>query len=220
MTKKPIFVSSDSGSDGASETIKDAAAQTRLYRDPAEAPASESHSTAPNPTRILGERPAITEPDSPESVTRLVDDQQTALASDVTRVISDEQDHSEHDALSTTHRSSTPVVGWLIVIDGPGRGTSVPFGAGMNSIGRRPDNGVVLDFGDEDITESAHAFIVYDEENKAFHVTHAGQQSVVRLNDQPLLEAKPIDDGGLLRLGQTTVRFCALCGPDFDWSDS
>ncbi len=220
MTKKPIFVSSDSGSDGASETIKDAAAPTRLYHDPAEAPASESHSTAPNPTRILGERPAVTEPDSPESVTRLVDEQQTALEADVTRLISDEQDPAEPATRSTTRLSSPPVVGWLVVVEGPGRGTSVPFGAGMNSIGRRSDNGVVLDFGDEDITESAHAFIVYDEENKAFHVTHAGQQSVVRLDDQPLLEAKPIDDGALLRLGQTTVRFCAFCGPDFDWSDS
>lgn len=220
MTKKPIFVSSDSGSDGASETTKDAAAPTRLYRDPAEAPASESHSTAPNPTRILGERPAVTEPDSPESVTRLVDDQQTPLEADVTRLISDEQDPAESATRSPARLSSTPVVGWLVVVEGPGRGTSVPFGTGMNSIGRRSDNGVVLDFGDEDITESAHAFIVYDEENKAFHVTHAGQQSVVRLNDQPLLEAKPIDDGALLRLGQTTVRFCALCGPDFDWSDS
>ncbi len=29
-----------------------------------------------------------------------------------------------------------PVVGWVVVIKGPGRGTSVPLGYGMNSIGR------------------------------------------------------------------------------------
>ena len=33
-------------------------------------------------------------------------------------------------------RSSDPVVGWLVVVAGPGRGSAVELGYGMNAVGR------------------------------------------------------------------------------------
>ncbi|CAN0604259.1 unnamed protein product, partial [Ectocarpus sp. 12 AP-2014] len=140
---------------------------------------------------------------------------------DVTRLVSPSPPIAaeRREGAQSEQEQTDPLVGWLVVVDGPGRGTGIPFGAGMNAIGRGVDNAVVLDFGDEDIAEGPHAYIVYDEENRSFHITHAGQNSVVRLDDQPLLEAKHIDNGAQVRIGQTTLRFSAFCGPDFDWSN-
>ncbi len=116
--------------------------------------------------------------------------------------------------------SILPVVGWLVVVAGPGRGAAVQLVTGMNSIGRGADNTAQVDFGDDTISREAHAYVIYDDENREFHVAHAGKTNLVRLNDAPVIENKPMFDGDTIRIGATTMRFVALCGPDFDWSDA
>lgn len=223
MAKKPTFVSpdeekDDTGKSDAGKPDAGSSAPTRLYRDPADGPLPDQRSVA-NPTRIVREHPTpppLNDSDSGATTRPLAKEHDV---SDVTRLVSPPQvtgDDKSENAQPKDHQI-VPLVGWLVVVDGPGRGTGIPFGAGMNAIGRGADNAVVLDFGDEEIADDPHAFIVYDEENRSFHITHAGQNSVVRLDDQPLLEAKQIDTGAELRIGQTTLRFTAFCGPGFDW---
>jgi hypothetical protein len=53
--------------------------------------------------------------------------------------------------------SKEPVVGWLVITSGPGRGQSLQLGYGMNSIGRNEAQRVSLDFGDEEISRENHA---------------------------------------------------------------
>ncbi len=113
-----------------------------------------------------------------------------------------------------------PVVGWLVVFKGPGRGKAVQLVNGMNSIGRGDDQAVQVDFGDESISRGTHAYVIYDDEERNFHVSHGGKQNLVRLNGKPVLNSEPLANGDNIRLGATTMRFCALCGPDFDWSDA
>ena len=115
---------------------------------------------------------------------------------------------------------SLPVVGWLVVYKGPGRGKAVSLVNGMNGIGRGEDQTVQVDFGDESISRDTHAYITYDDEERNFYVSHGGKQNVVRLNGRPVLNSEPLTDGDSIRMGATTMRFCALCGPDFDWSDA
>ncbi|MEO0384344.1 MAG: FHA domain-containing protein [Pseudomonadota bacterium] len=220
MAKKPTFVSPHVEKDDAGKPDAGSPAPTRLYRDPADGPSPDRGSVATNPTRIMSEQPApppLNDGDGGATTRLLVKEPDV---SDVTRLVSPLKAPGDDktEAMQSEDRLVAPVVGWLVVVDGPGRGTGIPFGAGMNAIGRGADNAVVLDFGDEDITDDPHAFIVYDEEKRSFHVTHAGQNSVVRLDDQPLLEAKHIDNGAHVRIGQTTLRFTAFCGSGFDWS--
>ena len=42
-----------------------------------------------------------------------------------------------------------PTVGWLVVVDGPGKGQVRRLGYGVNSLGRGGKSRVKLDFGDE-----------------------------------------------------------------------
>jgi hypothetical protein len=116
-------------------------------------------------------------------------------------------------------RSKFPV-GWAIVVEGPGRGECFSLEAGMNQMGRGEDQAVQLDFGDNAISRTNHAAIVYDPENHTFMVGHGGKSNIVRLNDEPLISNTPLSDGDKLRLGETTVMIKTLCSADFNWVDA
>ncbi|WP_224814341.1 FHA domain-containing protein [Hasllibacter sp. MH4015] len=113
-----------------------------------------------------------------------------------------------------------PVVGWLVVTEGPGRGASLPLVAGMNSIGRGKENAVQVDFGDATISRDPHAFVTYDAEARKFHLSHGGKTNIVYLNDAPVLASETLENGAQVRIGATHLRFVAFCGPDFDWADA
>lgn len=112
-----------------------------------------------------------------------------------------------------------PVVGWLVVTGGPGRGASRPVYHGMNSLGRASDQMIPLDLGDETISRDKHCFIIYDEEARKFYVQHGGKANLVRRNTEPVLEATELGAGDDLRVGATTLKFVPFCGPDFDWQE-
>lgn len=108
-------------------------------------------------------------------------------------------------------------VGWIVVIDGPGRGSSFSIFNGVSQIGRGEDQPVKLDFGDNSISRSNHAAVAYDSEQCAFFLGHGGKANLVRLNDKPVLSTEELASNDLIRIGETTLKFIALCGTDFDW---
>jgi hypothetical protein len=108
-------------------------------------------------------------------------------------------------------------VGWLVVIEGPGRGHAFPLRPGVSQIGRGEEQTVPLDFGDTAISREHHALVAYDDEERRFYVGHGGKANLVRLNGKPLLSTEPMQHGDVLRLGETTLMLAALCGPEFDW---
>ncbi|PJI86238.1 FHA domain-containing protein [Yoonia maricola] len=110
-------------------------------------------------------------------------------------------------------------VGWLVVAEGPGRGESFPLLAGMSQIGRGEDQAVQLDFGDNSISRTNHAAIVFDADTKEFLLGHGGKSNIVRLNDKPLISNETLKSGDSIRIGETVLRFAALCGKSFNWSD-
>jgi len=108
--------------------------------------------------------------------------------------------------------------GWIVIVDGPGRGHFFPLFTGVSTMGREDSQAVVLDFGDMTISRENHAAIAYDTEDNQFYVGHGGKSNIVRLNDRPLLSTEPLSHGDTLRLGETVLRFAAFCGADFDWA--
>ena len=111
-------------------------------------------------------------------------------------------------------------VGWLIIVNGPGRGTCFTLQNGVAQIGRGEDQAVRLDFGDNSISRANHAAVAYDAESRKFYLGHGGKANLVRLNNRPVLSTEELDTGNLIRIGETTLRFVALCGKDFDWTAS
>jgi predicted component of type VI protein secretion system len=117
-----------------------------------------------------------------------------------------------------TMRTKFPV-GWIVVAEGPGRGESFSLLSGMSQIGRGEDQAIQLDFGDNSISRTNHAAIVFDPEGKEFLLGHGGKSNIVRLNNKPLISNETLKTGDIIRIGETVLRFVALCDKSFNWSD-
>ncbi len=113
-----------------------------------------------------------------------------------------------------------PVVGFLIVVGGPGLGSFRPIFEGNNTLGRAASNRVPLDFGDDTISSEAQAYVRYDSNDRSFlFVPNLAKTNVVSVNDKKptgAVELKPMD---VITLGRTQVAFVAFCGAEFDWSE-
>ncbi|SMX50143.1 FHA domain-containing protein [Maliponia aquimaris] len=109
-------------------------------------------------------------------------------------------------------------IGWLVVVDGPGRGASFTLTAGLSTVGRDPGQTVSLDFGDATISRERHLCIAYDDEDNRAYVGHGGKANIVRLNDRPLLSTEDLNDGDTIRIGKTVLRFVAFCTGGFSWA--
>lgn len=112
----------------------------------------------------------------------------------------------------------SPVVGWLVIVDGPGRGHSLELGYGMNIVGRGPYNRVVLGFGDDLISEDDHFRIAYDAKHRSFHIVPGRGTNLVYVNESALLAPQPLPSPSSFTVGATSIRFVALCGPDWEWT--
>lgn len=113
--------------------------------------------------------------------------------------------------------SDEPVVGWLVVINGPGRGNARSIHYGMNSLGREISERIALNFGDTKISRNAHAFVVYDEKQQDFYIQHGGKSNLVRLNGAPVLTPSELNRGDRIELGNTELMFVPLCDESFNW---
>ena len=110
--------------------------------------------------------------------------------------------------------------GWIVVVEGPGRGASFTLQNGVSQIGRGEDQAVRLDFGDTSISRNNHAAVAYDDEQGKFFLGHGGKSNLVRLNGRPVLSTEEMSDGDQIRIGETTLKFVALCGEDFTWKST
>lgn len=123
----------------------------------------------------------------------------------------------ERDDAKTEHGYDRFPVGWIVLIDGPGRGASFTLQYGVSNIGRGVGQTVRLDFGDASISRENHAAIAYDDDLNAFFLGHGGKSNLVRLNGRPVLSTEELSNADLIRIGETTLRFVALCSAEFAW---
>tara|TARA_B100000678_G_C18186891_1_gene493577 strand:+ start:611 stop:1132 length:522 start_codon:yes stop_codon:yes gene_type:complete len=142
-----------------------------------------------------------------------------------------------------------PVVGWLVVTSGVGKGTHRPIGNGQNTVGRGEDARIKLVYGagyiaHEGATQAIdlsfeshydgeisriHFIILYDQESRRFYIQNAQNSTnltYLKGSDAPLMvptELKPFDR---IRAGKTELMFVPLCHPGdddrpgFDWKDT
>jgi hypothetical protein len=113
-----------------------------------------------------------------------------------------------------------PVVGWLVVIAGPGKGNSRPVHNGNNAIGRSPRQRIPLDFGDDAISSEDQAYLRYDPSDRTFLlIPNLAKANLVSINDKRPTSAVTLSAGDVIGMGRTKLLFAPLCGPHFDWSD-
>jgi len=134
---------------------------------------------------------------------------------DITRVLVETTAAGE---ASSNEILDDPIAGFLVVIEGPGRGSVSTVGYGINSIGRDASQRIALEFGDQQISRKAHCLITFDAVTSKFYVQAGEGRNLVYLNDEPVLAPTELVSGNHLRLGGTVLRFVPLCGDGFSWT--
>ncbi len=178
--------------------------------DPVKVRPTAPSPTAPSPTAPSPTAPSPTAP-SPTAPTAPSPTAPSPTAPSAARPAAS----SANESLNAL---SSPVVGWLAIIAGPGRGEVLRLGYGVNDIGSGPSARVRLNFGDPAIAPENHAAILYTTRSRRFYLAQSAD-SETRLNGQPVWESVELTGGDTMEFGQTQVRFVPLCGPGFDWRD-
>lgn len=111
-----------------------------------------------------------------------------------------------------------PVVGWLVVVAGPGVGRSVEITSGVNSIGRGTGEQLRLNFGDSEIHRERHAVVIYDPKSRRFFIKAGDVRNLTYVDEQLLLEPTELKGGEAIIIGQTRLSFVPFCGPAFGWT--
>ena len=115
---------------------------------------------------------------------------------------------------------SDPVVGWLVIIGGPGLGAFRPIFEGNNAIGRGKEQRIALDFGDTTISSEEQAYIRYDSMDRSFlFVPNLSKTNIVAINDKKPAGAVKLELMDVITMGRTQLAFVAFCGEEFDWSE-
>jgi hypothetical protein len=115
---------------------------------------------------------------------------------------------------------SDPVVGWLVVVGGPGLGAYRPVFEGNNTVGRAATNRIALDFGDEAISAEEQAYLRYDSSDRTFLlVPNMSKTNIVSVNNTKPTAAVELKAMDVVTMGRTQLVFMPFCGPDFDWSE-
>lgn len=124
------------------------------------------------------------------------------------------------DTTATAQSDMLPVVGWLVIIEGPGRGRDFRLIQGENTIGRGDDMDVCLNLGDDSddtVSREAHAVVVYDNFANEFFIERGNSRNLPLLNGATIRRDQNLNAGDIVQLGSTKLRFVTLCDADFTW---
>lgn len=108
-----------------------------------------------------------------------------------------------------------PVVGWLVCVEGPARGTDYRLHAGYNYIGR--ESGDVRIRGDQQISRQNHAMVAYDSGEHLYFVGPSAGRNLIKVNGHAVLQAVEIKNYDTISIGTTKLIFVGLCGEQFSW---
>lgn len=111
-----------------------------------------------------------------------------------------------------------PVVGWLVCVEGPDRGSSFEIHNENNYLGRSPSMDINIP-GDKSISRDKPVVITYDNRLRSFFCGFLSGKALVRLNNIPLLSTTQLNRGDILEIGHTKLMFVPFCGEEFDWED-
>lgn len=113
-----------------------------------------------------------------------------------------------------------PVVGWLVIVGGPGLGAYRPIFEGNNTVGRGPNQRISIDFGDDAISTEEQAYIRYDSAERSFlFVPNLAKTNVVSVNSKKPTAAVTLSGMDVIVMGRTQLVFVPFCGPEFDWGE-
>lgn len=111
-----------------------------------------------------------------------------------------------------------PVVGWLVCVEGPGKGRDYRLVNRINTIGRDDSNDVALT-GDQSISQKNNAKLGYDPRHNVFTLIPGDGKNMSYLNDQPLYSPMVLNPYDVIEMGDYKLVFIPLCSDRFRWPE-
>lgn len=111
---------------------------------------------------------------------------------------------------------TTPVVGWVICIEGPEAGRDYRVYGKRNTVGRNDGMDISVKK-DMAISGDTHAWLNYDYKHNTFRLAPGNSDNYTYVNDEPLDNAITLKPYDLIEMGESKFVFIPLCGPRFDW---
>lgn len=118
---------------------------------------------------------------------------------------------------STPAGAPSPVVGWLVALDGPCRGTDYRIHVGYNYIGR--NSGDICIHGDATISGERDSSVTYVPQTRGFYIAHELGKNPLLLNGKPVIREAELKNYDRITVGTTQLIFVGLSGEQFDWSE-
>lgn len=114
--------------------------------------------------------------------------------------------------------AQTPVVGWLVCIDGPEKGKDYRLLDKQNTVGRSKTMDVYIS---EDLTISReqHARVAYDPRHNNFTLIPAESTNNIYVNDEPVYVAVKLHAFDCIEFGASKFILVPLCCDRFTWQD-
>lgn len=183
---------------GAGPSAAEAARDAKITISLAGAKDRPAETDAPPTTRVVRAGPATKESDAPARTQLMRGKQQ----------------------ITRGNFQQDPVVGWLVIVGGPGLGAFRPIFEGNNTIGRSSEQRIPLDFGDTGISSEEQAYIRYDSIERSFlFVPNLSKTNVVSINNKRPTGAVELSGMDVITMGRTQLVFVPFCGSEFDWAE-
>lgn len=179
---------------------------------PAQDAAREARAGMPNIPPLVRAEVEVAEDAAP--TTRVVRPQPRAASPERTQVLRGKP------KVAVGAFDQDPVVGWLVIIGGPGLGSFRPVFEGNNTIGRSASQRIPIDFGDDAISSEEQAYLRYDSAERGFlFVPNLAKTNIVSVNGKRPTAAVPLVAMDVIAMGRTQLVFVPFCGAEFDWSE-
>jgi hypothetical protein len=109
-----------------------------------------------------------------------------------------------------------PVVGWLVCVDGPGKGRDFRIHTERNFIGRGPSMDISIP-GDETISRDRHAVLTFDPKKKQFWIQPGESTGMVYLNGEAIYVPQQLKERDVIEVGQSKLQFVSFVHDGFQW---
>lgn len=121
---------------------------------------------------------------------------------------------------NSTGSNALPVAGWLVIVEGPGKGQDFRLIQGNNRIGRDKTMEVCLDIGtqsDSAVSRDSHAIVVYDNNQNEFFIERGDSRNLPMLNGKTIRRDSDLVAGDIIEVGNTKLKFVPFCSESFSW---
>lgn len=119
------------------------------------------------------------------------------------------------DKMETQEKS--PVVGWLVCVEGKFYGQDFALRSGRNFIGRGADMEICL-AGENTVSRVRHATITHEPRKNVFIAQPGESRELFYVNDNVVLSPTQLKKNDVIQVGNVRLMLIPCCDEVFDWS--